>query len=196
LILVERAFRRQLSTVSCQRSRIPTSRRKREKWGNRRELGQPVEAFALLIFRYTFKTVKRIVAVLLVIFVLASLGFAEETSFRRVRIPNLKGQRIKAVLTFSDKDKAVEVRPAKGSAVTVPFSQIDKASYEFTEVLSVKTHWLQIDYREQDAHKVLVLLMEKRDYIHILDALKAHTGIDAEVLGNADKVQGGDRRAR
>jgi hypothetical protein len=148
------------------------------------------------MFRYTSKTVKRIVAVLLVIFIVASLGFAEETSFRRVRMPNLKGKRIKAVLTFSDNDKAVEVRPARGSAVTVPFSQIDKASYEFTEVLSVKTHWLQIDYRDQDAHKVLVLLMEKRDYIHILDALKAHTGIDAEVLGNADKVQGGDRHAR
>jgi hypothetical protein len=140
--------------------------------------------------------VKRIVAVLLVVFIVASLGFGEETSFRRVRMPNLKGKRIKAVLTFSDNDKAVEVRPAKGSAVTVPFSQIDKASYEYTAVLSSKTHWLQIDYHEQTAHKVLVLLMDKHEYIHILDALKAHTGIDAEILGNADKVQGGDRRAR
>jgi hypothetical protein len=140
--------------------------------------------------------VKRIGAVLLVIFVVASLGFAEETSFHRVQMPNLKGKRIKAVLTFSDNDKAVEVHPAKGSAVTVPFSQIDKASYEFTEVLSSKTHWLQIDYHEQESHKVLVLLMDKHEYIHILDALKAHTGIDAEVLGNADKVQGGDRRRR
>lgn len=130
------------------------------------------------------------------IFIVASLGFAEETSFRRVQMPNLKGKRIKAVLTFSDNDKAVEVHPAKGSAVTVPFSQIDKASYEFTEVLSSKTHWLQIDYHEQESHKVLVLLMDKHEYIHILDALKAHAGIDAEVLGNADKVQGGDRRRR
>jgi len=140
--------------------------------------------------------VKRIVAVLLVIFIFAALGASEETSFRHVRIPNPKGKRIKAVLTFSDNDKAVEVQPAKGSAVTVPFSQIDKASYEYTAVLSSKTHWLQIDYHEKDSHKVLVLLMDKHEYIHILDALKAHTGIDAEVLGNADKVQGGDRRGR
>lgn len=132
---------------------------------------------------------KRTISLLLVLIVLASPGFAEETSFRHVRMPDLKGRRIKVVLTFSDNDKALEVRPAKGSAVTVPFSQIDKASYEFTEAIGVKTHWLQINYHEQDSHKLLVLVMEKRDYIHILDALKAHTGIDAEVLGNAAKVK-------
>ncbi len=38
--------------------------------------------------------------------------------------------------------------------------------------------------------------MDKHDYLQILDALKTHTGIDAEVLGNANKVQGGDRRQR
>jgi hypothetical protein len=29
--------------------------------------------------------------------------------------------------------------------------------------------------------------MDKHNYLRILDALKAHTGIDAEILGNADK---------
>jgi hypothetical protein len=29
--------------------------------------------------------------------------------------------------------------------------------------------------------------MDKHEYIHILDAVNAHTGKDAEVLGNADK---------
>jgi hypothetical protein len=140
--------------------------------------------------------VKRILAVLLLICTVASLAFAEETSFQHVRMLNPKGKHIKAVLTFSDNDKAAEVRPAKGTAVTVPFSQIDKASYEFTEVLSAKTHWLQIYYHDQDSHKLLVLVMEKRDYLHILDSLKAHTGIDAEILGNANKVQGADRRQR
>jgi hypothetical protein len=159
-----------------------------------RETGQPLGPIALLIFRYTFKTVKRILAALLLIFTIASLGSAEETSFRHVRMLNLKGKRVKAVLTFSDNNKAAEVRPTKGAAVTVPFSQIDKASYEFTEVIGGKTHWLQIYYHQQDSDKLLVLVMEKRDYLHILDALKAHTGIDAEILGNANKVQRADRR--
>jgi hypothetical protein len=139
---------------------------------------------------------RRILAVLFLIVAVASLGSAEETSFRHVRMLNLKGKRVKAVLTFSDNDKAAEVRPDKGTAVSVPFGQIDKASYEFTEGVGGKTHWLQIYYHEQDSHKLLVLVMEKRDYLHILDAFKAHTGIDAEILGNADKVQHADRRQR
>jgi hypothetical protein len=118
----------------------------------------------------------------------AALGFAEETSFRRVKVPNLNGKQIKAVLTFSDNDKAVEVRPAKGAAVTIPYSQIDKCNYEYTNALmGEKSLWLEIDYHEQDAHKVLVLLMDKHNYIRILDALKSHTGIDAEIVGNAKK---------
>jgi hypothetical protein len=29
--------------------------------------------------------------------------------------------------------------------------------------------------------------MDSKEYLHILDALKAHTGIDAEIVGNAKK---------
>ena len=92
------------------------------------------------------------------------------------------------MLTFSDHDKSIEVRPAKGVAVSIPYSQIDKCNYQYTDALmGAKNHWLEIDYREQDAHKVLVLLMEQKEYLRILDALKAHTGIEAAVLGNANK---------
>jgi hypothetical protein len=126
---------------------------------------------------------------------LAGLGRAEETSFRTVKVSDPKGRQVKAVLTFSDKDKAVEVRPAKGDPVTIPYAQIDKCSYEFTKegtivLTKAKEHWLRIEYHD-DAPKVFVLHMEKKDYLHILDALKAHTGIDAEILGNADKRGGG-----
>jgi hypothetical protein len=134
----------------------------------------------------------RILSVLLLTFALATLGFAEESSFRGVKVPNLKGKHIKAVLTFSDKDKAVEVRPIKGDAVTIPYSQIDKCSYEYTSVRTItltkaKAHWLEINYHDQDARKVFVVLMDKHNYLRILDALKTHTGNDAEILGNARK---------
>jgi len=139
-------------------------------------------------FRYTFRIVKRIVSILLLILLAAALGFADETSFRHVKVPNLQGKQIKAVLTFSDNDKAVEVRPAKGDPVNISYSQIDKCSYEYTNALmGDKNYWLKVDYHDQDAHKVLVLLMTKNNYIRILDALKAHTGIDAEIVGNAKK---------
>ncbi len=137
-------------------------------------------------FRYTFKIVKRIASAVLVILMVAAHGIADETSFRRVRVPNLKGKQIKAVLTFSDQDKAIEVHPAKGAAVSIPYGQIDKCDYEYTNtVVGERNHWLKIDYHDQDAPKVFVLLMDKHEYLPILDALKAHTGIEAEVLGNA-----------
>jgi len=123
-------------------------------------------------------------------------------------MPTDKGNQINAVLTFSDKDKAIEVQPVKGSIVTVPYSQIDRCSYQYTKkhrigdssiataplgvgivmmFTKAKSHWLEIDYREQELPKVLVLRMDKQNYLRVLDALKEHTGKDAEVLGNADK---------
>jgi hypothetical protein len=132
--------------------------------------------------------VKRIVFAALVIVAVATFGFAEETSFRRVHVPNLKGQQIKAVLTFSDQDKAIEVHPAKGTALTIPYGKIDKCDYEFTlGIMGDKSHWLKVEYHDQDLPKEFVLLMDKHEYLRILDALKAHTGIEAEVLGNAKK---------
>jgi hypothetical protein len=151
--------------------------------------------------------VKRILAVLLLIFVVVSLGLAEETSFNRVTAPDAKGKLSKAVLTFSDEHKAVEVQPAKGSLVSIPYSEIDKFSYEYTKKRRIneesiltapvggaivmltksKSHWLQIHYHAGDLPKSYVVRMDKHEYIRILDAVKAHTGKDAEVLGNADK---------
>jgi len=132
--------------------------------------------------------VKKRISIFVVILVVASLGLAEETSFRRVWTPNSKGQQVKAVLTFSDQDKAIEVHPAKGATVTIPYGKIDKCDYEYSDALmGEKDYWLEIHYRDQDLPKVFVLQMDKREYLHILDALKAHTGMDAEVLGNARK---------
>jgi hypothetical protein len=132
--------------------------------------------------------VKRLVSILLLISLAAAIGFADETSFNHVKVPSAKGKDVKAVLTFSDQDKAVEVHPAKGAPVIIPYSQIDKCAYEYSIGLMGETeNWLEIHYRDKDAPKVFVLHMDSHNYLRILDALKAHTGIDAEVLGNAKK---------
>jgi len=147
-----------------------------------------------------------------VVFLLCTgLCLADETTFSTIRVPDSRGKQSRASLTFSDGDKAVEVRAANGAAVRIPYREIDKCSYEFTKKRRVsegtialaattgvaavvlftrgKSHWLEIDYHEQQRRKALLLRMDKHDYIRVLDALKAHTGIDAEVLGNADKRQ-------
>ena len=140
---------------------------------------------------------RRIVPVLLVIFIVVTLGRAEEISFSRVAVPDAKGRQINAVLTFSDDHKAVEVHPAKGTTVSIPYGEIDKFSYEYTKkhrineesvfaaavgvgaivmLTKSKSHWLEIDYHEGDLPKSFVLRMDKHEYIRILDAVKAHTG--------------------
>ena len=136
-----------------------------------------------------------------------TFGVADETSFNRVAAPDSKGKLSKAVLTFSDEHKAVEVQPAKGAVVSISYAEIDKFSYEYTKKRRVneesiltapvggaivmltksKSHWLQIHYHQGDVPRSYVVRMDKHEYIRILDAVKAHTGKDAEVLGNADK---------
>jgi poly-beta-hydroxyalkanoate depolymerase len=164
------------------------------------------EWLAPFLLRYTSSKVKKFIIPLLVLLV-GTLVFGEETSFSRVTAPDSKGKLTKAILTLSDEHKAVEVHLTKGSVVSIPYSEIDKFSYEYTKKRRIneesiltapvggaiamltksKSHWLEIHYHEGNLPKSYVLRMDKHGYIRILDAVKAHTGKDAEVLGNADK---------
>jgi len=153
--------------------------------------------------------VTKILSALLAVALLTNLTLAEETSFKRIKVPDPKGHQRKAVLTFSDADMAIEIRPIKGAAVDIPYAQIDRFSYEFTRKHRIKqgaivmvasipggaivmmtrsrSHWLEIDYLDRQIAKAYVIRMDKHDYLHILNAVKTHTGKDAEILGNADK---------
>lgn len=113
---------------------------------------------------------------------------AADVSFNRVKVPTPSGKRVKSVLTFSDTDRAIEVRPVKGKIdpVNIPYAEISKCSYETTE-LPTRNHWLEIHYTHDRIFKTFVLHMDRRNYLRILDAIKIHTGQDAEVLGNAVK---------
>jgi hypothetical protein len=158
--------------------------------------------------RYTFETVTRICSIVLLSLLLLTSAFGGETSFHRIQVPNVKGKAVKATLTFSDQNKSVQIQPTKGSGISIPYDAIDKFSYEYTKKHRVndqtvataplgigaiamltksRSHWLQIDYRQQNLPREYVLRMDKHEYLQILDAIKAHTGKDAEVLGNADK---------
>src|SRR5581483_5985094 len=148
--------------------------------------------------RYTLRTVKRFLPVLMVVLGLIPCLAAADESFSRVKVPDANGKPVAAVLTFSDHTKAVEIRPSKGNGLTIPYSQIAKFSYEYTKRHRVgqgtlmmltkgRSHWLEIDYDEQSLRKAYVLRMDKHDYLRILEAIKAHTGKDAEILGNANK---------
>lgn len=145
----------------------------------------------------------------LIVLLAAECAFADNVSFDRVQVANSKGKLGNAVLTFSDTDKAIEVRPVKGDAVTIPYASADKYSYEFTRKHRIKAgffvmlvdipagvvvmctkstrHWLVMHYNDQDVPRTYIVRMHKHEYLRILDAVKAHTGKEVEVLGNADK---------
>ena len=144
------------------------------------------------------------------LFLLLAVGFGYglETSFDRIKVPDAKGKLMNATLILSDKDKAIVIRPIKGDAVTIPYAEIDRLAYEYTKrhrvsggsiatapigigavvmLTKSKSHWLEIDYQEDNIRKTYVMHMDKHDYLRILEALKTHTGKDAEILGNANK---------
>jgi hypothetical protein len=153
--------------------------------------------------------VRTIIFVLLVICVVINLSPAEETAFRGVKLANAKGEQADASLIFSDTNKDVIVRVADRDFVTMPYEQIDKCSYEYTKkhritqgaivmvaslgagaivmLTKSKSHWLHIDFHEQNAPKSVVLRMDKNEYKKIIAAVKTHTGKEVELLRDAGK---------
>ena len=54
-------------------------------------------------------------------------------SFQHVKVPDAKAREVDATLTFSDHNKAIEIRPEKGDPVSIPYSEIDRCAYEYTK---------------------------------------------------------------
>lgn len=149
----------------------------------------------------------RLIAGFLTILVAVNFSSAEETSFRGVKLADAKGKQADASLIFSDNNKNVVVRVADRDFVTIPYDQLDKFSYEYTKkhritqgavvmiaslgagaivmLTKSKSHWLYIDFHEQNSPKTVVLRMDKKEYKNIFEAVNAHTGKEVEFLGDA-----------
>ena len=141
-----------------------------------------------------------------------SLGYAEVTSFNTCKLADVKGKQADATLMFNDDAKNILVRVSDRDLVTIPYENLDKFSYEFTKkhritqgaivmvaslgagaivmLTKSKSHWLYIEYREQNVSKTVMLRLDKSDYKKILDAVKTHTGKDVLMLGEAPKTHG------
>ncbi len=158
---------------------------------------------------------KKIISVLLMTFMVTSLCLAEEQAFRGVKLADAKGKQADASLIFSDNNKNVVIRVADRDFVTIPNDQIDKFSYEYTKKHRVtqgaivmvaslgagaivmltksKSHWLYIDFHEQNVPKSVVLRMDKKEYAKIFEAVKTHTGKEVQFLGDAGKTKKGQK---
>jgi hypothetical protein len=149
------------------------------------------------------KHVRRIIFVFLTALAVANLSLAEETTFK-VKLADAKGKQADANMILSDNNKNIVVRVADQDAVTIPYDQLDKFSYEFTKkhritqgaivmvaslgagaivmLTKSKSHWLYINFHEQNAPKSVVLRLDKNDYKNICASLKTHTGKEVEGL--------------
>lgn len=150
---------------------------------------------------------RKAISTLLVLMTLSASSLGEETAFNGVRLADAKGKQAEARLIFSDNNKNLVVQVADRSAVTIPYEQLDRFSYEYTKkhritqgaivmvaslgagaivmLTKSKSHWLYIDFHEQSAPKTLVLRMDKNEYKKIFEAVKLHTGKEVEFLGDA-----------
>jgi hypothetical protein len=148
-------------------------------------------------------------SIALVIFGLAGLSFAEDVNFRGVKLADAKGKQVDAHLIFSDTNHDLVVRVADRDFLTIPYDQLDKVSYEYSKkhritegaivmiaslgagavvmLTESKSHWLYIDYHEQNVPKVAVLRMDKHEYKKIVAAVPEHTGKEVQDLGNVSK---------
>ena len=147
---------------------------------------------------------KKMLSVLLTGLFLCGVAFGEDATFSKVKVADPTGKQVEARLVFSDTNKNMVVRVAERDFVTVPYDQVDKVSYEYTKkhritqgaivmvaslgagaivmLTKSKSHWLYIDFHEQNAPKSVVLRMDKNEYKNILSAVKSHTGKDVEMM--------------
>ena len=135
--------------------------------------------------------------------------FAQEAAFSGVKVADAKGKQTDARLIFDDSGKDLLIRVADRDYLTIPYGQVDKFSYEYTKkhritegaivmvaslgagavvmMTKSKSHWLYIDYHDQDAPKTAVLRMEKKQYKKIFEAIKTHAGKEVQYAGEANK---------
>lgn len=138
-----------------------------------------------------------------------------DASFHGVKVADPKGKQTDAQLIFSDSTGKLVVRVADRDFLTVPYDKVDKFSYEYTKKHRVtqgavvmvaslgagaivmltksKSHWLYIDFHEQDAAKSIVLRMDKNQYKSIMEACKTHTGKTVEDLQEGGKSKDKDK---
>lgn len=153
---------------------------------------------------------KKVISLIAVFLTLAStVSFGEETAFNGCKLADVKGKQAEARLIFSDEAKSVIVRSMDRDVVSIPYSNVDKFSYDYAKkhritqgaivmvaslgagaivmLTKSKSHWLYIDFHEQNTPKSVVLRMDKNEYKKIIDAVKTHTGKDVQYVGEAGK---------
>jgi len=142
---------------------------------------------------------------------LSAFATGPNIAFPGTKFVDAKGHETEANLIFDSNQKSLVVLVAAKAFAEIPYSSIDKVSYEYSKhhrleqgaivmvaslgagavvmLTKSKSHWLYVDYHEGVVAKTLVLRMDKKEYKQILQTAKAETGKEVEVMGEAGKPE-------
>ncbi len=145
---------------------------------------------------------KRFVAMIAILALFATTALAADQSFSGVKVADAKGHQTDARLFFNDTAKNITIKVADKDFLVIPYESIDKVSYEYTKkhritqgavvmvaslgagaivmLTKSKSHWLYIDFHEQNTPRSVVLRMDKHEYENIISATSLHLGKSVE----------------
>jgi hypothetical protein len=152
---------------------------------------------------------KRFISLFAIVALMASTAFSADQTFNGVKVTDAKGKQTDARLLFNDTAKNITIRVADKDFLIVPYEGIDKVSYDYTKkhritqgavvmvaslgagaivmLTKSKSHWLYIDFHDQNAPKSVVLRMDKNEYQNIISAVSTHLGKSVEGYGDNKK---------
>lgn len=141
------------------------------------------------------------------VFVAGTLAAADTVGFRKSKIVDGKQREAAADLIFNRDSKSMMVRVADRVIADIPYKSMDKLSYEFSKKHRVKqgaiimiaslgagavvmltkskSHWLYVDYKENNASKNIVVKLDKKEYKDALATAQKETGKSVENLVDA-----------
>jgi hypothetical protein len=134
---------------------------------------------------------------------ITTFAAADDVVFHRTQLVDGKNHETHADLIFSPSTRTLSVRVADRMLAEVPYDRIDKISYEYSKhhrvkqgaiimvaslgagsivmLTKSKSHWLYVDYKDNDISKSIVLRMDKKEYKNILLTAREQTGKEVAV---------------
>ena len=139
----------------------------------------------------------RFFTVLSLLISVTSFAAADDVIFHRTQVVGGKNHEAKAQLVFSPAARILSVRVADRVVAEIPYDHIDKISYEYSKhhrvkqgaiimvaslgaggivmLTKSKSHWLYVDYKDNEIPKSIVLRMDNKEHKNILMTAREQT---------------------
>jgi len=146
-------------------------------------------------------------AILTAVLLTGTLAAADTVMFRKSKIVDAKNIESNADLIFNRDAKVMTVRVADRVIANIPYSSIDKLSYEYSKKRRIKqgavvriasmgtgavvmltkskSHWLYADFKQDGAAKNIVVKLDKKEYKDALATARKERGKSVENLADA-----------